>query len=415
MTNWPGTPPPDDASGWVDPDAPTGLAPQYQRPQPGGWQPPPTPPAAPPPSTPWPAQNQPPAPGPWPPQQPPPPPPPWPGGPGGGPQFGQYPPGGPPPSKRRTPLIIGLIAAGVVVIVVAVLIIKAVGGGGSDISPSDTAKAYLDALSSGDAAKALSYGAAQPASTELLTDEILQKQLARMPISNIRILDADTSTMSIGMTTVHVAVNFGDVVDDVELRLKRDSEGTWKLETAAVKIDPPPGSGSNKAASSVTVFGKSFDKGALYTFPGYLEIGSASDYIDATAEPLLLQYLSSYRTAYLSPEVSLNDDGRDAIQEALEDAFANCQRSQSLSPPNCPTEVTRRDAVEGTANWGRADLSGVTIGDLFPTTLTVMLSGKAQIPLSYKLTDGATEQGVANVYVGGDADVSKSPPVLDFR
>jgi hypothetical protein len=404
MTNWPGTPPPPPppggSSGWVDPDAPTGLAPQHQRSQPSGWQQPQQPPAEPPP---WPAQNQPPPPGLWPHQQPQPP---WPVYPGAG--------GPPPKNRRRTPLIVGLIAAAVVVIVVAVLAIKVLGGS-DNISASDTVKGYLEALSAGDAAKALSYGAAQPANSDLLTDEILKKQLARMPITNIRILDEDTSMLAIGMTMVHAAASFGSVVDDVELRLKKDADGNWKLETAAIKIDPPPGADSNLSAKTVTIFGRSFDKGSLYAFPGYLGIGSTNRYLKATAEPLLLQHLSSYSAAWLSPQISLNDDGRAAIQQSLVDAFANCQKSQSLAPPNCPGRVTRPDAVEGTASWGQADLSGVTIGDLSAYSLSVILGGKAQLPLGYKLTDGGMDQGMASVYVGGTADISKSPPMLNLR
>lgn len=41
--------------------------------------------------------------------------------------------------------------------------------------------------------KALSYSSAQPANTDLLTGATIRKQLAGMPISNIRILDNDSS------------------------------------------------------------------------------------------------------------------------------------------------------------------------------------------------------------------------------
>jgi hypothetical protein len=90
------------------------------------------------------------------------------------------------PSANRKPLIIGLVAAAVV-IVIGVVAFSGNGNGGpiSSLSASDTANAYLEALSSGDAAKALSFGNAQPANTDLPTNEILCKQLDKMrsPIS----------------------------------------------------------------------------------------------------------------------------------------------------------------------------------------------------------------------------------------
>lgn len=303
-----------------------------------------------------------------------------------------------------------------VVVIVAVVGIVAFSGNdaGSSASPGDTVKAYLEALSSGDAEKALSYGSAQPASTELLDDDTLSKQLKKMPISNIRILDEDNSLASIGIAKVHTAVNFGKFVDDVTLSLKIDDDKTWKLDNAAIKIDAPYGSDTNRADATVTIFGKSFKNGSLYAFPGYQEVGSTNDYVTATAEPLLLEHLETYSSAYLSPDISLNDDGRKAINDQLVAAFANCQRSNLLDPPGCPTKADISDAVDGSVTWGPADLSGITVGDLSPFDLTVYLGGSAKIPLGYRTTDGQTKQGTATAYLGGKADLTKTPPALNF-
>ncbi|QIV79874.1 hypothetical protein [Mycolicibacterium frederiksbergense] len=318
------------------------------------------------------------------------------------------------------------MAAAVVVAIVVVIGVVSLSGNGTDgggdksgpdssLSASDTAKAYLEALSSGDAAKALSFGLAQPSTTELLTDDILRKQNAKMPISNIRILDEDKALAGIGQTTVHVAVNFGQVVDDAKIDLKQDSDQVWKLETAAIKIDflSKPDKGS--AEETVTIFGKDFKNGALYVFPGYLDVASSNEYLTVTSEPVLLEGLRTYMSTSLDPEIKFNDEGRQAIQQQLVAAFANCQGSNLLAPPNCPTKVGFSDAVDGTVNWGPADLSEVNIGDLSPWDMTVLLSGKAKIPLSYRTTSGDTKQGTANAYIGGAADVSKTPPALNLR
>ena len=93
-------------------------------------------------------------------------------------------------SRNRKPLIIGLsVAAAVVVVVVVVAAIVTFSGSGASGSAGDAVKGYLEALSRGDAAAALSYSTDQPASKDLLSDDILKKQIARWPISDVKILD----------------------------------------------------------------------------------------------------------------------------------------------------------------------------------------------------------------------------------
>jgi hypothetical protein len=417
MTHWPGPTGPNDQQGppaqpagtyrqpWANPPAttqpPAGTPEAYQQ----TWN---QAPAAGPSAQPWTQQPTPGAPPPgWPPQPAP-------------PTFTA-----PTPPKSRKRLVIGAL------IVVALVVAGVVGyrvstgegiagiGGKSNLSAKDTVQQYLQALADGDAAKALSFGSSQPASTDLLTDDILAKQNAKMAITDIRILDEDTTTESIGMSRVHVAVNFGSVVSDVQIPLKKDGDGTWKLQNAAVKLDPPPGGDSIKAYDTVTVFNRTFNKGSLYVFPGYLEVGSSNRYLDVTSEPILLQGLASYgSSSYLDAKVKLNDDGRQAVTDELTDAFANCSRSGQLKPVNCPVRLSAYDsvnAIDGTASWGKADLSEVTIGDLSPYNMTVSLSGKATLPLSYQTTDGGTQRGTVSAYIGGDADMTTTPPTLNLR
>jgi hypothetical protein len=248
-----------------------------------------------------------------------------------------------------------------------------------------------------------------------LTDDILRKQNAKMPISNIRILDEDNGLAEIGQTTVHVAVNFGQVVDDAKIDLKKDANQVWKLETAAIKIDPPFNADKGSAESTVTLFGKSLEKGSLYAFPGFLDVGSSNEYLDVTSQPVLLEGLRTYSSTTLDPEITFNDDGRQAIMKQLTAAFANCEGSNQLAPPNCPTKVGFSDAVDGTVKWGHADLSEVNVGDMSSWNMTVLLGGKAKIPLSYRTTSGDTQQGIADAYIGGTADVSKTPPALNLN
>ena len=329
--------------------------------------------------------------------------------------------GSPPPKSRK-----GLLIAVVVVVLVAALAFvgyrvtsgEGIGGTGasSSLSPGQTVQQYLEALAAGDAEKALSFGASQPASTEFLTNEILAKQIAEMPITNIRILGENGGGELIRTSWVNVAVNFGDVVDDVQLMLRKDNDDVWKLENAAVKLDSSLSGLTNEALDTVTVFGKNLDKGAVYVFPGYLEIGSSNEYLEVTSEPVLLRGLS-LGGSYLSPEVALNDAGSDAIEQAVADAFANCQASNKLDPPGCPTKIGAADsydAVDGTVNWGQADLSGLTTGELREYDMTVRISGQVAMPVSVQTTDGGTKSGTITVYVNAKADITTSPPTLKW-
>ena len=317
---------------------------------------------------------------------------------------------------RRSLFIGGAIAA-VVVLVVVVGIVSLTGsesgGPDSSMTASDTAKDYLEALSSGDAAKALSFGNAQPANADLLTDEILRKQLDEMPISNIRILDEDKTIPAVGTSRVHVAVTFGHVVNDANLTLKLTDGKVWKLDSATVKIDPPFTAVKDLAANSVTVFGKQFADGPIYAFPGYLDIGSTNEYVTVTAEPLLLDQLqTTYTRANLSPQITLNDKGRSAIQDQLTATYARCRGNQ-LEPPGCPVHPYAFDAVEGSAIWGPANMSDISVGDRPYPDLTVTVGGTVTIPLSYRTTTGENEQDIAIDYLGGDADLTKTPPRLN--
>ena len=68
--------------------------------------------------------------------------------------------------------------------------------------------------------------------------------------------------------------------------------------------------------------------------------------------------------------------------------------------------------MDGTVTWGRADLSGVTMGELSAYDLTVRLSGSVTIPVSYRTRDGGTESGTAESIMYNSVDVSTSPPKI---
>ena len=71
--------------------------------------------------------------------------------------------------------------------------IVAFSGSAEKSTAGATVKGYLEALAKGDAAKALSFSNDKPANTEFLTNDILKKQIAKWPITDIKILSDDGS------------------------------------------------------------------------------------------------------------------------------------------------------------------------------------------------------------------------------
>lgn len=330
----------------------------------------------------------------------------------GVPAFG--PPYGPPPRNRK-PLIISLAIGGVVALVVAVVAVVALSGsekGGGTAGAALTG--YLEALARGDAEAALSYSNDQPGSTDFLTDEILKKQIAQMPISDIRILNDDSANSIIGMSRVHVSVKFGDKVSDETVSMKRNDKKEWKLEQAAIKLEPSRSS-SEGAQKTLTLFGKDIDDTTVYVFPGWLDIGSNNSNIKVTSDPLLLNGLSYSSFYSLNVKYSLSDTGEQNVKAAIREALADCARSHKLAPPNCPQRLSRGEAVEDTVNWGVPDLAGLNIDTFSEYRMQVGFSGEIKWPLTAKKRDGGDVSGTVSPYVSGRVDLTKNPPKATLR
>ncbi|MFB1298705.1 hypothetical protein ACAG24_024655 [Mycobacterium sp. pW049] len=438
------TRPPAPASPPPDPDGPTRVVPRYTPPAPPAaapqqqWPPqPPTPTApmpsaAPPPPTPpppasAPAPAAPPAAQPdtgsqWPaasPQQPG-----WPP-PGGAPN---YPPGPPtgygPPVRRRNNALIAGIAGGALALVVIVVVAftlssRGEGAGGASAgpsgSPAEVVTAYLEALRDGDAEKALSYSKAEPASTDFLTDAVLRKQNAEMPISDIRILDRDEGRPNFGFSTLKVAVNFGDTISEGNLSLT-EVDGSWKLNNAFIKLDTQSLTGTTGAAKTLTLFGEPVaSRGAAYVFPGILDVTSDNDYLTVEGDFTLdLQALAG-GSSFLQPTFTLSDEGNDAVAQTVADAFATCERFKAIDPPGCPYRLDRPDAVEGTVTWGPADLSQVSPGYFDPKSMTTTVQGPVVMPVRTQTTSGQQASGEVNEYFAGTVDLTTTPPQLNLE
>jgi hypothetical protein len=326
------------------------------------------------------------------------------------------PPFGPPRRKSRAPLIITLIVVAVItVICVAVIAVVNITGGARGTA-GDVVRSYLQALARGDAKSALSYSTDQPASTDLLTDEVLKRQIDKWPITSIQILDDSSTHSGISFAEVHVSAKFGDQTSDVTMTVTRKGGG-WKIDHSAIKIDTQTaGADINHSLKTVTIFGKPAE-GTLYVFPGWIDVGSSDPNLSVTAKPMLLDSLTTYSgSVFLSGvQVVLSDEGTQAILTAVSNALAQCQKSSSLDPPGCPFEMTDSTLIDGTAVWGPADISQVKVDMFDEYRVQALFSGDVRIPLSAQTRTGGTRSGTTHVFLSGTADVEQSAPEVTFR
>ena len=319
-------------------------------------------------------------------------------------------PAGAPPPKRRRGIVIGLVAAAVVTVLallaaLAVVITRSDSGGSGAGGESAQAAvvAYLEALARGDAATALSYSKSQPVSAELLTDEILGRQIAKWPITDIRVLDTTDNSV---VSQVHVTAKFGNEVS--ETRLLVEKHGGWKLSNGFIKIDKTQI--GQKDAETLTVFGQPVDQ-PRYVFPGFVDVGSTSPYLSVTSKPMLLQELAA-GVSVMSMSFKLSDAGEQAIRAAIADSFTACTNSNLIRPPNCPVRVNAPNFVDGTAQWG--PIEGAETFKIIPLTsaMTASLVGTLTATITAQQTNGLTPTNTVTAPVSGTADLSTSPPKL---
>lgn len=322
---------------------------------------------------------------------------------------------GPPRRKSRKRLIVGLVSGLAVLAagaVAAVLLISS-DNANKPRTATEVVKGYLEALARGDARAALSYVSDQPGSKQFLTDDVLKKQIAQWPITNIRILSSDSYK-------VHVAVNFGNQASDVNLWLDQVGGQGWKLKEGAIKLKFLK-SGGERALSTLTLFGEPFDaNNETYVFPGWLDFGNSNLNITQKppSYPILLNEMTGIGDASsaLMMDYDISDVGRAGIQTSLKSAAEVCAKSAQLMPANCPQGVRDPSLIDGTAQWtAPTDFSAIRPGFFDAGKMTVHLYGDVDFQLTAKSTSGAPKSGRVIADVSATADLTKNPVAITFR
>lgn len=322
-------------------------------------------------------------------------------------------PGGAGP-RNRTPLIIGLSVGAAALVVVVIAVIAFSGGSGGSGNAGDAVKGYLEALARGDAQTALSYSTDQPASKEFLTDDILKRQTARWPITDIKILD-DNSAHSFGFAQVHVSARFGDNTSDVTMSIKKAGKD-WKLDHSAIKVDTLNAGLEQAAVKTATFFGRPVGSAPVYIFPGWVDVASSNPNLAvSTKKPFLLDNLTLSGSYFNDLDFKLSDKGLSATGAAISAALAACTQSNLLRPVDCPQHAFDYDLVDGTAAWGQPDVGGVKITVFDPFRLEANFAGQVTFPLTAKTRSGDTKTSVVNAFVAGSADESQTPPAVSLH
>ncbi len=309
-----------------------------------------------------------------------------------------------------------LAAAGVVVAAAALIIVPRIMGRGEDtgVTPTQHQEAarlvglrYLEALARGDATAAVALSASPPAATRWLTSDVLRAQLAATPITGVAARAAPSRPGADPAQEQYVVLSarFGSTLSQARVGARRKGD-QWKLDTTTVAINIGR-SGLAAPLKTVAVWDVATDGASPITvFPGALRVSSSNRYVDVSASPspVLLDALtdtSAHRS--VEPVVSLNDVGRQAAQEAIDNWIHYCFKGGPL-PANC-AHLDSGNTPLSVA--GRGDFTK-TIMNFDPTTMVVSVSGTT----TYSAQAPGDPSATLNANTVGTVDLTKDPPIF---
>lgn len=332
----------------------------------------------------------------------------------------------PTPRKNRKPLIITATAATAIVVVIAVVAAVLLSSGGGEeatgaATPQEAAKGYLEALASGDAEKALSYGINEPENKTFLTDEILKKQFATKPITDIQV-----NPISEADGTVQVMLKWGEQSVDEQLRLKKADDGSWKLVRAAYPLDfgADKKKGDTPLITSLTIAGKPLPESRIaYVFPGPLDLGNTNPYV----KPVMLwpDWVVNYHLTadFETPRAQLGFEFTEAgLREAekpINAMFAECAKSKLLKQPGCPQDLATSHVlyVDGTLEWkAPTNTDKLKASEIKPDG-SYTVSGSVEMAFSAQSTFErlGRESGTQIVSMTGTGNIAADPPTFKLK
>ncbi|WP_133298507.1 hypothetical protein [Tsukamurella pulmonis] len=320
---------------------------------------------------------------------------------------------GGPNGKRTKTLVLAVLAFVVAVVIVAGGVfagLRLANGNDGDEPPRDApavVRFYLDALASGAADTALSLGYRQSGgSKSLLTSQVLKKQLAEAPITEIKV-DSTSFVGEYGKTYVRASAKFGGVKSEADIPM-RQVNGEWKLENSFIDADSHSGANPRSIYAILRILGEpASSSGKFQVFPGFVSIESMTPYVSVTEQPTMLLNGLVNTSVSFKPSVALTDTGRTAVSDAVatyvskwtNDPYRSGYDYQSKDL--VPTSVRTTGPV--VLDWARTNFK---IESLY--LVPVVAAGT--VPVSATTRSGAPYTGSVQVTVGGSVDLSKNPP-----
>lgn len=329
-------------------------------------------------------------------------------------QFGQLGPqaawGPPAPAKKSYKWWFigggGLALLLIIGLVVGVAVAVTSGGSGSSGSPEAVVQTYLDGLAAGDAKKALSVSVT-PASEDLLTDEILKKQRAIAPITDIVVRKPDSAYT---YATVNVTYKHGQKNVDEDVRVRKSGDD-WKIDNGAIAVTL---TSATDRVPGLTLFGKDVSNDTkVYVFPGPLVWGSTNTNVTPTDSKKDDYPLGPDSFYYASLSATLSETGRQTVTKALDAYLTNCATSTqpraSTDRPGCGQSTTS-SAQPGSVRWTKpTDLSQLRIDLSYGDVGKARVSGSVTWGVSYT-SDSGPQTTTANDYMSGTVDLNAAQP-----
>lgn len=317
--------------------------------------------------------------------------------------------GGQPPKKTSKGLIWGLIGGGVAVLIVlilivALLVVPAITR--SSVTAADSVKAYLTAVSKGDAKTALGYLEGVP-DKKLLTDEVLKASDKLGGVSHISVAKGSESKYS-GSVRATFEVGDRSVSTTYEVYKVKD---TWKIANCVTPISLDALRGLDATFNGVSADGIT----DAYVFPGSYEIELNSKYFSIDGDSTFTIASSDDASELYDVSTKLNDAGVSEFRSLVRSAVESCVALKTLSTP-CGMDITGIDlsgatAVEGTVTRTLTADGSAALDTLEPESngsSPTVVSAYDSIPVDMSLqgSDGQTY----TVTFGGYLDT----PTVDF-
>ena len=205
---------------------------------------------------------------------------------------------------------------------------------------------YLQAVADGDAAGALAQLAEQPASTTLLTDEVLAKAHEATPITDVQAgeLGGTETTPTVGVSYLLGGEPVSTTITITE------QGGSWKVADGTADLTVPE-------RRALTVNGVELTEEVNPVFPGTYTAAPVSDMVALTGEPTVVVSTPDQLESVLDLTVGLSQLGTDTVFGAVKGRFDECLAATESRPANCPfgVDTTGVEVAEGSVKFAQVN------------------------------------------------------------